>query len=214
MTARGFVWSLCLVLSCLIHAVAGRTFPAGERGSAAGSLLSSHYPNYTWACVLCRPSPEFPFRFIWVLGWSTWHLALDPSSVLYLQHKLCSYLDALQHLPPPQPVPRQLLPLRYIQLTQPRLYTPRLLAFHCFLCDHRSCVQRELVGLVVAVATRQAVPCRFVVWRSKARSSVLCWEQPLPFGAPARPAPRLHCHWRRGLWWRRCHRQWASLPLW
>ena len=88
-----------LVLSCLIHAVAGRTFPAGERGSAAGSLLSSHYPNYTWACVLCRPSPEFPFRFIWVLGWSTWHLALDPSSVLYLQHKLCSYLDALQHLP-------------------------------------------------------------------------------------------------------------------
>jgi hypothetical protein len=86
-----------LALSCLIHAVAGRTFPAGERGSAAGSLLSSHYPNYTWACVLCRPSLEFPFRFIWVLGWSTWHLALDPSSVLYLQHKLCSYLDALQH---------------------------------------------------------------------------------------------------------------------
>jgi hypothetical protein len=29
-------------LSCLIHAVAGRTLPAGERGSAAGSLLSSH----------------------------------------------------------------------------------------------------------------------------------------------------------------------------
>jgi hypothetical protein len=38
-----------LVLSCLIHAVAGRTSPAGERGSAAGSLLSSHCPNYTWA---------------------------------------------------------------------------------------------------------------------------------------------------------------------
>jgi hypothetical protein len=32
---------MALVLSCLIHAVAGRTFPAGERGSAAGSLLSS-----------------------------------------------------------------------------------------------------------------------------------------------------------------------------
>jgi hypothetical protein len=48
------------VLSCLIHAVAGRTFPAGERGNAAGSLLSSHCPNYTWACVLCRPSPESP----------------------------------------------------------------------------------------------------------------------------------------------------------
>jgi hypothetical protein len=52
-------------LSCLIH-VAGRTFP-GERGSAAGSLLSSHYPNYTWACVLCRPSPEFPFQLLALL---------------------------------------------------------------------------------------------------------------------------------------------------
>jgi hypothetical protein len=72
------------LLSCLIRAVAGRTFPAGERGSAAGSLLSSHCPKYTWACVLCRPSPELPFRFVWSLGWSTWHLALDPSSVLYL----------------------------------------------------------------------------------------------------------------------------------
>jgi hypothetical protein len=39
-----------------------------------------------------------PFYFVWFLGWSTWHLALDPSSVLYLQHKLCSYFDALQHL--------------------------------------------------------------------------------------------------------------------
>jgi hypothetical protein len=36
-----------------------------------------------------------------------------------------------------------------------------------------------------------------VVWRSTARSSVLRWEQQLPFGAPARLAPRLHCHWRR-----------------
>ena len=115
-----FLWP-CLVLSCLIHAVAGRTFPAGERGSAAGSLLSSHCPNYTWACVLCRPSPELPFHFVWFLGWSTWHLALDPSSVLYLQHKLCSYLDALQHLPPPQPVPRQLLPLRHITSSQLKL---------------------------------------------------------------------------------------------
>jgi hypothetical protein len=46
----------CLVLSNAHAVVAGRTFPAGERGSAsaAGSLLSSHYPNDTWACcVLC-----------------------------------------------------------------------------------------------------------------------------------------------------------------
>jgi hypothetical protein len=69
--------------------------------------------------------------------------------------------------------PVQALPLRRVQPTrQPQFYTPRLLAFHCFLCDHRSCVQRELVGLVVAVATRQAVPCRFVVWRSN--GPILC----------------------------------------
>jgi hypothetical protein len=106
----------------------------GGGGSAAGSLLATHQPQYTWACVLCRPSPELPFHFVWFLGWSTRHLALDPSSVMYLQHKLCPYLDALQRLPPPQPVPRQLLPLRHIQLTQPRFYTSRFLAFHCFLC--------------------------------------------------------------------------------
>jgi hypothetical protein len=36
-----------------------------------------------WACVLCRPPPELPFHSVWFLGWSTWYLALDPSSVLY-----------------------------------------------------------------------------------------------------------------------------------
>jgi hypothetical protein len=36
-------------------------------------------------------------------------------------------------------------------------YTPRLLAFHCFLCDHRSCVQLELVGLAVVVVAVTAV---------------------------------------------------------
>jgi hypothetical protein len=30
--------------------------------------------------VRCRSSPEFPFRFTWVLGWSTWYLcANDPT---------------------------------------------------------------------------------------------------------------------------------------
>jgi hypothetical protein len=84
--------------------LAGQTLPAGGGGSAAGSLLSSHHPEYTWACMLCRPSPELPFHFVWFLGWPTWHLALDPSSVLHLQHKLCSHLDALC-LPPLHPAP-------------------------------------------------------------------------------------------------------------
>jgi hypothetical protein len=47
----------------------------------------------------------------WFLSWSTRHLALDPSYVLYLQHRLCPYLDALCSLtssstpagPPPAP---------------------------------------------------------------------------------------------------------------
>jgi hypothetical protein len=69
-------------LSFLSCEKAGRTLPAGERGSAAGSLLSPHCPNYTWACVLCRPSPEFPFHFVWFLGWRTastnWHRLAGP----------------------------------------------------------------------------------------------------------------------------------------
>ena len=116
-----------LVLSCLIHAVAGRTFPAGERGSAAGSLLSSHYPNYTWACVLCRPSPELPFHFVWFLGWSTtpskvatrllsgrkrrdgirtaryviarhWHLALECSFCNHVYHNTAQCIKAFMAL--------------------------------------------------------------------------------------------------------------------
>ena len=69
------IWS-CLVL-CAPRA--GRTLPAGEGGCAAGSLPPSHYLKLGPA-VRCRSSPEFPFRFIWVLGWSTWYLcANDPT---------------------------------------------------------------------------------------------------------------------------------------
>jgi hypothetical protein len=46
-------------------------------------------------CVLHRPPPELPSHFVCFLRWSTRHLAFDPSSILYLQHKLGSYLDAL-----------------------------------------------------------------------------------------------------------------------
>jgi hypothetical protein len=61
----------------------------------------------TWACVLCVVQAITRVPLSRYLGprLVNVHLALDPSSVLYLQHKLCSYLDALQHLPPPQPVP-------------------------------------------------------------------------------------------------------------
>jgi hypothetical protein len=62
-------------LSCLVLCTprAGRTLPAGEGGCAAVSLPPSHYLKLGPA-VRCRSSPEFPFRFIWVLGWSTWYL--------------------------------------------------------------------------------------------------------------------------------------------
>ena len=68
-------------MSCLVLYTprAGRTLPAGEGGCAAGSLPPSHYLKLGPA-VRCRSSPEFPFRFIWVLGWSTWYLcANDPT---------------------------------------------------------------------------------------------------------------------------------------
>jgi hypothetical protein len=123
-------------LSCIIHALAGQRPPLlGREAAPLARCSPPTTPKYTWTCVLCRChhlSCPF-FRFVWFLGWSTWHLALDPSSLLHLQHKPSSYLDALRHLPPPQPVPRQLLPLRHIQLTQPRFYTSRLLAFHSLL---------------------------------------------------------------------------------
>jgi hypothetical protein len=98
-------------LSCLIHAVAGRTLPAGERGSAAGSPRKyplPGYPNYTWTCVLCRPHhPSCPLTLSGSSVGQRGILCSIHLSVLYLQHILCSYLDALQHLPPPQPVPCQ-----------------------------------------------------------------------------------------------------------
>ena len=65
----------CWFLSCLVLYTprAGRTLPAGEGGSAAGWLSPSRCLKLGPA-VRCRSSPEFPFRFIWVLGWSTWYL--------------------------------------------------------------------------------------------------------------------------------------------
>jgi hypothetical protein len=56
-------------LSCLVlyAPLAGRTLPAGEGGCAAGWLPPPHYLN-NGPAVRCRSSPEFPFRFIWVLG--------------------------------------------------------------------------------------------------------------------------------------------------
>jgi hypothetical protein len=147
-----------------------------------------------------------------------WHLPLGPSSVLRLQHKLFRISTLFSIFLHPRRSPAS--SCHSARPTQPRVYTPRLPAFHCFLCGYCSCVQLELVGLFVAVAavlrvvsTRQAVPCWFVeaascwpaLWRSKARSSVLCWEQSLPFGAPARLASRLHCHWRHGLRLDRVH---------
>jgi hypothetical protein len=58
---------------------AGRMLPAGEGGCAAGSLPPSRHLKLGPA-VRCRSPPEFPFRFIWVLGWSTWYLcANDPT---------------------------------------------------------------------------------------------------------------------------------------
>jgi hypothetical protein len=69
---------VCLVLSYT-------RLVLGER-SPLGSWLAAPLPPRRPAlsklgpAVRCRSSPEFPFRFIWVLGWSTWYLcANDPT---------------------------------------------------------------------------------------------------------------------------------------
>jgi hypothetical protein len=56
--------------------------------------------------MLCRPSPELPFYFVWFLGWSTRHLALDPSSVLYA----CTYNTSYVRI---SPLPLALPPQRH-----------------------------------------------------------------------------------------------------
>jgi hypothetical protein len=48
------------------------------------------------------PPPGLPFCCVGPSDWSMRCLALDPSSVLYLQHKPGPCLDALQRLPSPQ----------------------------------------------------------------------------------------------------------------
>jgi hypothetical protein len=60
-----------LVLSCLIHASCWADAP--RWGGRAAALLARCPPpttsNLDLLSVRCRSSPEFPFRFIWVLGW-------------------------------------------------------------------------------------------------------------------------------------------------
>jgi hypothetical protein len=63
-----------LVLSYTRHWLGERS-PLGR----AAALLAGYPPPTTHylnngPAVRCRSSPEFPFRFIWVLGWSTWYL--------------------------------------------------------------------------------------------------------------------------------------------
>ena len=40
--------------------------------------------------VWCRSSPEFPFRFIWVLGWSTWCLCANDRDTEFI--RLCHFV--------------------------------------------------------------------------------------------------------------------------
>jgi hypothetical protein len=58
-----FSWGACLVLSNTRRgwANAPRWGERQRRWLAAPLPL----PNYTWACVLCRPPPELPFHFVW-----------------------------------------------------------------------------------------------------------------------------------------------------
>ena len=63
-------WSSLVLSSCLVLYAprAGRTLLAGEDGSAVGQLPPSHHPKSTWACLWCRPPPEFPCPSAFCLG--------------------------------------------------------------------------------------------------------------------------------------------------
>jgi hypothetical protein len=63
---------LVLVLSYTRHWLGERS-PLGRAAALLAGYPPSHYRN-NGPAVRCRSSPEFPFRFIWVLGWSTWYL--------------------------------------------------------------------------------------------------------------------------------------------
>jgi hypothetical protein len=74
---------LSLALPCACLVLCERP-PTGEGGCAAGSLSPSATPSKLGPAVRRRSSPEFPFRFIWVLGWSTRYLcANDPTPCTY-----------------------------------------------------------------------------------------------------------------------------------
>jgi hypothetical protein len=96
--------------SCLYNTRRGWTPPLRREAAPLGRCSPSTAMTTLGHACCAGHHPSCPFTLSGSSVGQTRHLALDPSSVLYLQHKLCSYLDALQHLPPPQPVPRQLLP--------------------------------------------------------------------------------------------------------
>jgi hypothetical protein len=51
----------------------GSAAPPAERDyplAKGSNNTHTHHPKYAWTCVLCRPSPELPFHFVWFLGWT------------------------------------------------------------------------------------------------------------------------------------------------
>jgi hypothetical protein len=72
----------------------------------AGAFLAGYPPPplpQHWTCSQCgadrHPSSEFPhcFRFIWVLGWSTWCLcANDPTEAPFHKHAVLARQAAVE----------------------------------------------------------------------------------------------------------------------
>jgi hypothetical protein len=72
--------SLTPVLSYM-RPVLGERSSLGRAAALLASCPPSYHPKSTWACLWCRPSPEFPCPSVWVPGWSTRHLcANNPQS--------------------------------------------------------------------------------------------------------------------------------------
>jgi hypothetical protein len=93
---------------------AGRALWHPSLGRAAALLpppqkkhTHTHRPRATWACLWCRPSPEFP---VLLSGSSVGQHAISAHTIQLLVTLALNYLDALQHLSPLPPVHCQLLP--------------------------------------------------------------------------------------------------------
>jgi hypothetical protein len=137
--------------------VLGKRSSLGRAAALLASCPPPTTPGHTWACLWCRPSPEFPpcLSFaVWVLGWSTRYLCANNPTSCASSTKLyrCSSTyfptsaagPALPALATPAPAAHSTA----ASLTRRTWY---LLALHCCFCNHWGCVKLKLAVVTLPV---------------------------------------------------------------